>query len=140
MASELLRANYVAQGLVRNDPWIACCAARDLPQSLGMAQGAGASDLRPAKGVGFFAKHGIRRMTVFPVCGGARPGGIVTYARDRAAVLCDRGREVHGRRWLRPIGDLRRICLTARTCALRGLFWRRGWKRARLRMGWGLRR
>ncbi len=83
---DTLMSDYLAARLHLEDPWLRHCAATDAIDHLDLSTVAGSRlvDVR-SRVARLFADHGVRSAVLMPCYGGARPGGIVLYARTAAA-------------------------------------------------------
>jgi DNA-binding CsgD family transcriptional regulator len=80
---DVLMDDYLGARLHLEDPWLRHCAATDRIDHLDIAGAAGSALLgHRAPVVRLFADHGVSSAVLIPCYGGARPGGIVLYARD----------------------------------------------------------
>lgn len=100
-----LMADYIAEQLFLEDPWISHSAQSTALDVLDLEQRQpGAMTGRCQKMRSVFADHGLRRVCLLPVYSGARPGALVLYAvgQDEARALRD-PRHLHRLRQLSAI-------------------------------------
>lgn len=83
---QVLMRDYMAERIYLDDPWMAHCASSPETEMTDLSQAArGAGTKLRARQARLFLDHGVRRAVLLPSYGGARPGGLVLYARSEDA-------------------------------------------------------
>ena len=82
-----LMRDYLAARMLLDDPWMQHCAATTGLDMVAPGAPRGTATRLPVRQTQLFADHGIKLALLVPCYGGARPGGIVLYARSADAAL-----------------------------------------------------